>query len=78
MFFNKEPFFMASYGKRRLLRCGWWSGLVLVLLLIVPLGWLAFNLNRVKCQHESAAIIEKLGGSVRYDYQMCNGYENPG
>lgn len=52
--------------KRRWLQFSLRTMLVLVLVVSVPLGWFAREVQRVRVQRKAATAIQELGGSVRY------------
>ena len=53
--------------------------LVAVLLLSLPLSWVAVGMERARKQREAVEAIVKLGGGVRYDYHdgVCDPAEHP-
>lgn len=58
-----------SLRKRRWLSFSMKTLLLLVLVSSVAFGWLGMRLQKARRQRESVAIIEQLGGQVRYEYQ---------
>lgn len=53
--------------------------LIAVLLLAVPLSWIAMRIEKARRQREAVEAIAKLGGGVRYDYHdgVCDPAEHP-
>ncbi len=53
--------------------------LIAVLLLGLPLSWVAVRMERARRQREAVEAIAKLGGGVRYDYHdgVCHPAEHP-
>ncbi|WDI44496.1 hypothetical protein [Bremerella sp. P1] len=58
--------------KRRWLRFGLRGLMVLVLLLSLPMGWIARDVYRSQREDEVVAAVEKAGGFASYDYQQLN------
>jgi hypothetical protein len=53
--------------KRRWLQFSLWTLMVLIVLVSVPLGWLAFEITQGKARREAVVAIRQFGGQVQYD-----------
>jgi hypothetical protein len=60
--------------KRRWLRFRLRTLLVLVVVLSVPLGWVAMNMQQARRQREAVKAILEAGGVVWYRFEMGDGY----
>jgi len=62
--------FLVSLFLRRRFQFSLRSLLAFMLLLSVPLGWLAWKMQRAKRQREAVEGILKAGGRIGYDYEF--------
>ncbi|PQO31118.1 hypothetical protein C5Y96_12230 [Blastopirellula marina] len=63
--------------KRRWLSFGLRGLMVLVLLLSLPMGWIARDVYRTQRETEAVTAIEKTGGYAMYDYQKLSAWGEP-